>query len=139
MAAVALVVLIGVAVWLLGRGGTPRTAPPVSTTAAASPPARQRQAPKPAPSGAPPTLLISATRGNCWLLVKTGSATGPTVYEQTLQQGQSVRFALGHRLWVRIGAPWNLDATIAGRSVTRALPAATGNVLATAAGLQPAP
>jgi hypothetical protein len=105
LAAAGVVLVVAVGVWLLNRGGAPRTAPPVTTTAAASPPARHRHAPKAAPSGAPPALLISATRGNCWLSVKTGSETGPTVYQQTLQQGESVRFGLAHRLWVRIGAP----------------------------------
>ena len=65
--------------------------------------------------------------------MRVASSSGTTVYEQTLQQGESVRFGLGRKLWVRIGAPWNVDASIAGHPVT--LPSQTGDVVATAAGL----
>lgn len=71
--------------------------------------------------------------------MQIGSATGKTVYEQTLQQGQVVRFGLRRALFIRLGAPWNLDASIGGRPVTAALPAQTGNVRAAASGITPAP
>jgi hypothetical protein len=60
---------------------------------------------------------------------------GPLVAERTLQPGQTAKFGLGRTLWIRLGAPWNLAATIGRRSVTAALPGLTGNVLATAHGL----
>jgi hypothetical protein len=41
------------------------------------------------------------------------------------------------RLWIRIGAPWNLEATLNGR-VLRDLPTVTGNVIVTAEALVPA-
>jgi hypothetical protein len=34
-------------------------------------------------------------------------------------------------LWIRLGAPWNLAATIGSRPVTAALPSRTGDLLAT--------
>ena len=79
---------------------------------------------------APRTARVAffARRGACWLSVRLGSATGTTLYNQTLQPGQSARFA-GRRLWVRIGAPWNLDATLNGKPFQ--LPAATGDLLVT--------
>ena len=75
-------------------------------------------------------------RGSCWLSVRIGSSVGPTIYAQTLQQGQTARFGLRKPLWIRVGAPWNLDATIGRQSVTSALPSRTGDMLATAAGLR---
>ena len=82
-------------------------------------------------------LALIAVRGSCWLSVRIGSSAGPTVYEQTLQQGQTARFGLRNPLWIRLGAPWNLDATIGHRQVTEPLPSRTGDTLATAAGLRP--
>ena len=69
-------------------------------------------------------------------MVRHGSATGALVYESTLEQGQTVRFTAG-KLWLRIGAPWNLDAKLNGRLLT-GLPPNTANVLVTATGLRPA-
>jgi hypothetical protein len=72
-----------------------------------------------------------ATRGPCWLSVRLGSDTGRVLYERTLEQGQAVGFS-GSRLWIRIGAPWNLDATLNGKRVQ--LPGSLGNVVATPRG-----
>jgi hypothetical protein len=141
IAAVALVVLIGVAVWLLGRsGGTGSVTPPPPTTHAPTTPhlhTRHRVTATPAPKRSP--LVLTAARGSCWLWIRTGSNSGQTIYQQTLQPGQTLRFSLRRPLWIRIGAPWNLDATIGQRSLTPALPSRTGDVLATTAGIRPAP
>jgi len=75
---------------------------------------------------------LAATRGPCWLSVRLGSETGRLVYEGTLEQGRTARFS-GRRLWIRIGAPWNLAATLKGRAVT--LPPALGNIVVTPGGL----
>jgi hypothetical protein len=74
-------------------------------------------------------------RGPCWISVRLGSDRGPVVYERTLQPGASVRFA-GKRLWIRIGAPWNLSARLNGERAQ--LPGAVGNVLVTRAGIHTA-
>ena len=58
---------------------------------------------------------------------------GKDLYERTLEPGQSARFS-GTRLWVRIGAPWNVDATLNGKPVR--LPASTGDVLVTPAAVR---
>jgi hypothetical protein len=68
---------------------------------------------------------------------RIGSRTGRVVYEQTLPQGQTVRFGLRKPLWIRLGAPRNLDATIGRRPLTAALPSRTSDILITATGLQP--
>ena len=126
-------ILIGLIAWQLTRtGGADHTVlpPPAhghTTTAAAVLPA---QTVKHAPAVA--RLVIVATRGPCWLGVRIGSDTGPRVYERTLEQGQTARF-VSRRLWIRMGAPWNVDATLNGRAL--GLPATTGNVVVTATGL----
>jgi transcriptional regulator with XRE-family HTH domain len=139
---IVIVAMAAVALWQLGRPGASGTR--VSTTL----PHRQHRAasskPRHAATPLPPakraaTLVLTAARGSCWLWVRLDSGTGPTVYQQTLQPGATVRFGLHRRLWLRLGAPWNLDATIGHRSLTTVLPARTANVYATAAGLAPAP
>jgi transcriptional regulator with XRE-family HTH domain len=134
----------GVGIWqLAGSGGTgtvqPPT-PPVATTHPRTQPRAQNHRPTAgakAQAALPPVLALTASRGSCWLLVRIGSSAGRTVYEQTLQQGQTVRFGLRKPLWIRLGAPRNLDATIGRRQVTEALPSRTGDTLVTAAGLRP--
>jgi hypothetical protein len=49
-----------------------------------------------------------------------------------LEQGRSLRFA-GKRLWIRLGAPSNLEASLNGERVR--LPDDTANVVVTAAGV----
>jgi cytoskeleton protein RodZ len=51
---------------------------------------------------AAPALSIVASRDDCWLLVRAGSASGPTLYEATLQRGRSIIFTRRF-LWVRLG------------------------------------
>jgi hypothetical protein len=105
-------------------------APPhtrVSTTT--PPPAPRTATQKPGRT----RIALVATRGPCWLSVRLGSVTGRLLYERTLEQGQTVGFS-GRRLWIRIGAPWNLHATLNGKRVQ--LPSSIGNVVATPRGLQ---
>jgi hypothetical protein len=137
-------VVLTVGFWQLG-GTSP-------THVRSSPPAGVRQSrPIPAPSTraksnsaattaqrAAPSLLLAAARGPCWLLARVGSVSGPVVEEHTLHQGQTARFGLKQPLWIRLGAPWNLDASIGNRVVTASLPASTGNVLITRAGVRSA-
>ncbi|MGH2935110.1 MAG: helix-turn-helix domain-containing protein [Gaiellaceae bacterium] len=137
LAVAAVVAVLAVGGWLLTRSDAPKTAPPQATTSVAGAattkrtPHRQAAPPKPARSG---PLVLTAARGSCWISVKAGSASGTTVYEQTLQQGQTVRFGLGRTLYIRFGAPWNVDAKLAGRTVH--LPSQTGDVVATQNGLR---
>lgn len=65
---------------------------------------------------APAVLVVRATRGDCWLLVRRGDATGPVLYEGTLLRGSTVRFA-APRVWVRLGAPGMVDASRGGKAV----------------------
>jgi cytoskeleton protein RodZ len=128
------ILLIGLGVWLLaGSHTTPVATPPT-------------HAPKPAPRPQPPhhvrhqaptaARLVLRARGRCWLWIRTGSASGPVVYEATLTAGRSLHYSLATQLWVRVGAPWNLDVLLNGRRVA-GLPLHPGNVLITRQGISP--
>jgi hypothetical protein len=113
-------------------GGTPHhvaSAPPLPHVRLSEPipsiPTISTPAPRPRTTA---HFAIVATRGTCWLSVRLGSENGRVLYERTLQLGERVRFK-STRLWVRLGAPWNLDAILNGKHV--ALPAAMGNILVT--------
>jgi cytoskeletal protein RodZ len=116
------VVFGGVAVWQLGFTNAKRTTIPPASAAqvrhvakpAAKPPARTT---KPAVA-APATLVLRATDGDCWVLVRSGSESGEVVYEGTLRAGSTLRFGLKkQKLWVRLGAPWNVEAKARGKAL----------------------
>jgi cytoskeleton protein RodZ len=97
------------------QGSLPKLAPP--TTAAAAPVHRFRPAPVVTPPKPKPTnLVIHAARGNCWLLVRLGGASGRVLYEATLPAGHRITFG-GAKLWIRFGAPANVDVRRGGRVV----------------------
>ncbi|HET6643713.1 MAG TPA: RodZ domain-containing protein [Gaiellaceae bacterium] len=81
----------------------------------------------------PARLVLTAAYGPCWLRVQLGSPAGRYVHEGTLEQGQSLRFA-GPRLWIRLGAPSNLEASLNGARTS--LPEDTATVVVTTAGVQ---
>jgi cytoskeleton protein RodZ len=129
-------VAVGVLAWRFGTGAEERAVPgsssrpPAATrTATASPPQSKRKR-------SLTRLVLVAVRGDCWLSVRAGAQDGRVLYEGLLREGKSLRFAR-ERLWVRMGAPWNLAARLNGTAV-RDLPADTGNVFVTRAGIRPA-
>jgi cytoskeleton protein RodZ len=132
----ALAASIAALAWgLSGKGGGHHAGPPPSTTqrrttTRAALPAAPRTSTQPKPVA---RIALVARRGRCWLSIHLGSATGKLVYERTLEQGRTARF-VSPRLWIRIGAPWNLDATLNGKAVQ--LPASTGDVVVTPTGLR---
>ena len=138
-----LLVVAGIAAWQLGSSGRrstvtlPPAPTPAQTSAARTPRPRVAVVPESSPAG-PPSLTLTAARGNCWLWVKTGSSAGRTIYERTLRQGETARFVLRRTLWIRVGAPWNLGATIGRLTVTAKLPPGPDNIVVTAAGIRPA-
>jgi helix-turn-helix protein len=78
--------------------------PPVARAAPQHP--RVALAPPPAKPVVKPALVIRATSGPCWLLVRRGGPGGAVLYEGTLEQGNVKSFM--PRVWVRLGAPWNV-------------------------------
>ena len=120
---------------LTGHGSTSRAR---STPTVTHQPQPSRVAVAPQPRVVAHTTgarIAFSARGPCWISVRLRSARGPLLYERTLQPGASVRFA-GKRLWIRIGAPWNLSATLNGKPAR--LPGAVANVLVTRAGIHTA-
>jgi hypothetical protein len=90
----------------------------------------------PVTTARPAGLELVAKRGSTWLSVRAGSATGKVLFQNTLASGHHLRFAR-RRLWVRVGAPWNLALAAAGHPLVVPLHA-TGDMLVTAAGARPA-
>jgi cytoskeleton protein RodZ len=81
-------------------------------------------------------LLVKAARGPCWLQVHRGSATGPILYQGTLEQGQKQLFT-GSKLWITLDRPENLVTILNGH--TRRLPiGGVKTLLVTPRGIQPA-
>lgn len=130
--------LLGIAIWGLGGTEPKREHLGGPTRGAARAPAFQ---PPPTHRAVPATrtaraksIALTATRGRCWLSVRLRSRDGPVVYERVVESGQTVRFGLSTPLWIRMGAPLNLDARMLGKPVT--LPDHVGNVLVTSTGLR---
>lgn len=60
------------------------------------------------------TLAVTATRGDCWVEVRAGSAEGQSLYSGILALGNTVRFD-GPQLWLRLGAASHVDVVVNGR------------------------
>ncbi len=114
-----------------GKTGT--TAPAGSST---TPVTTGATGPATPPSAGPAPLVLVASGGDVWLSVRAGSATGTVLFQNTLAAGRHLRFAR-RRLWVRVGAPWNLTLAAAGKRLPMPL-SATGDMLVTAAGARAA-
>jgi cytoskeletal protein RodZ len=89
--------------------------PPVKATAASLPPVHHVTRPKVSPA-----LLVVRATGPCWIELRRGDANGPVLAIRTLQAGDVVRVTLA-RVWVRLGAPWNVTVR-RGATVVRGLP-----------------
>lgn len=137
------VVLLGVLAWRFEAAGrTPASPalPPSSTLrgrlVAAPPPTLH----PPGRGATRPAQLVLRARGRCWLSIRPGSAVGPVLYEATLEAGGILRYTLTPsrpRLWLRIGAPWNLELSLNGKPST-ALPRVPGNVVVSRGGVHSA-
>jgi cytoskeleton protein RodZ len=72
-----------------------------------------------APSGTPKGKLakfvLTAARGDCWMRVRVGSAAGELLYQGTVEQGQTQRFAKWKRLFIELGPASYLDAKLNGK------------------------
>jgi cytoskeletal protein RodZ len=61
-------------------------------------------------------LQVTAALGSSWLQVHRGSASGPLVFQGTLEQGQRHVFA-ARRLWISVARPEVLTTRLNGRVV----------------------
>jgi hypothetical protein len=81
-------------------------------------------------------LLVKASRGSCWLQVHKTSATGPILFQGTLDQGQQQLFT-ARKLWITLDRPENLVTVLNGR--TRRLPVGgVKTLIVTPRGIRPA-
>jgi cytoskeleton protein RodZ len=122
--AVGLAAFVGVLVWSALSPGS-KLAPNVRPPSAKAGPTHPRVAlelPAPAPPPHPAALVIHAARGPCWLLVRRGGPSGAVLFEGTIEAGRTMHFV--PRVWVRLGAPWNV-AVHRGAHVVTGLPTST--------------
>ena len=143
---VAIVAIVAaVAAWgLSGSAGNHKQGtPPASTpTTTATPPTTSKKKTKKhehhVVAALPSRAVLVASRGDCWLWIRSGGASGPTVYEATLTQGKTLPVDLRKGpVWIDVGDPPSLDVRLGGKLVT-GLPKQAGNVLLTRTGLKPA-
>lgn len=59
------------------------------------------------------TVVVTASRGDCWISARLGSESGRVLEERLLAQGESVTLR-GARVWMSIGAASNVDVTVNG-------------------------
>ena len=138
-------IVIAVAAWRLsgssggGKQGTPPTSTPTTTaTHTNTTPKKHKRKPKHIAVALPTHATLVASRGDCWLWIRSGSATGPTIYEATLTQGKMLPVDLKNGpVWIDMGDPPSLDLRLGGKLVS-GLPRQAGNVLLTRSGLKPA-
>jgi hypothetical protein len=133
--AAALAAAVGLAAWQLNGSG--RSTPAAARQAPAVPAAQKQRPAKPvtpiaaavvAPQPSATHLVLKASRGDCWVLVRAGSAAGRVLYEDTVRQGSSVRLTTRRPFWMRVGAGTNLDAWVGGKAL-HDIPYMTGNLL----------
>jgi len=113
--------------------GEPQTVTPVGlgTTKTAT-----HQSPVVSPAAKSVRLLVKASRGSCWLQVHKTSATGPILFQGTLDQGQQQVFT-ARKLWITLDRPENLVTVLNGH--TRRLPVGgVKTLIVTPRGIRPA-
>jgi hypothetical protein len=134
---VVLLTLLGIAavtalVIVAWTRGEPQKKQPVGL---ASTPVEPVRTPQPAVNPKQARLIVSAKRGNCWLEVHSGSATGRIVFQGTLELGQRKLFT-ARKLWITLDRPENLGTILNGRS--RRLPSGgVKTLIVTARGIRP--
>ena len=74
----------------------------------------------------PDPLVLTAARGESWVAVRAGSESGALLYQGTLAEGDRLSYRR-NRLWINLGLPTNVDATLAGEELP--LPTGVATVL----------
>jgi hypothetical protein len=113
--------------------GEPQQVPPIGLGSSKVPAHKTPVVPAAKPSV---RLLVKASRGPCWLQVHKTSATGPILFQGTLDQGQQQLFT-ARKLWITLDRPENLVTVLNGR--TRLLPVGgVKTLIVTPRGIRPA-
>ena len=142
--AVIVAIVAGLAAWQLSGSDGKQAAPPPSTTPTttashhSTKPKKREHKQHVSTSTLPTRAVVVASRGNSWLWIRSGNANGPTVYQGTLLQGNTLPVNLQKGpVWIRIGDPTSIDVRLGGR-VAHGLPTQVGNVLLTRRGIRQA-
>jgi cytoskeleton protein RodZ len=138
LAGIVAVTILVVVAWKFGSSGEPADVFPGGELAGTLPSDSTGPSKSEAPQGSKAKLakfVLTAARGDCWVRVRAGSAAGELLYQGTLEQGQSQRFAKWKRLFVELGPAAYLDAKLNGQSVEN-LPDEPSIVVVTAAGVR---
>jgi hypothetical protein len=113
--AIAVVFALVIGAWKWGSSGNPQ----VQGINAKGPTVATKRQHKPARPMA--RLVLTATNGDSWLNVRSGSAAGPQKFIGTLTQGHQLPFTrrpyLFRRVWFAASKPQNLVAKLNGRIV----------------------
>jgi len=113
--AIAVIFALVIGAWKWGSGNSPQ----VQGVNSPGPTVTKKRHHKPARPMA--RLVLTATNGDSWLLVRAGSAAGSQKYVGTLPQGHQLPFTsrpyLFRRLWVNASKPQNLVAKLNGHIV----------------------
>jgi hypothetical protein len=120
LAGIIAVTILVVVAWKFGSGPKPSTGipPAVNTPTGSTGTSTQQEPLTPAPASKKKTrLVLYADGGDCWLRVRSKSATGKLLYEGTLQAGQTQRFVDDKRIWLQLGAPAYLQGTVNGERI----------------------
>jgi cytoskeletal protein RodZ len=114
-----------------------RSTPPTTSSTTTSHTTPKKKHHQHVTAALPSSAVVVASRGSSWLWVRSGSATGSTVYRGTLLQGKTLPVSLkSGPVWMRIGDPPSIDVRLGGK-VVHGLPNQVGNVLLTRRGLKP--
>jgi Helix-turn-helix domain/RodZ C-terminal domain len=81
----------------------------------------------------PKTATIRVARSTSWFSVRVGGPAGKEIFRGFLARGETLRYRLDRKVWLRIGRPSAVVVTIGKRPV-RGLPGTPANLLLTNAG-----
>jgi cytoskeletal protein RodZ len=104
------------------KRATPPPAPTTSTATTTQTVPTAQPPPPPPPAIGISTIVLTATRGDCWVVARSDSAQGPVLYQALLRKNTSTRLK-AKRLWLSLGAAGNLDILVDGKPA--AVPAGT--------------
>ena len=137
LAGIIAVTILVVVAWKFGSSGTetPATLPNALPGTTTTPQTTTSHTGSGGQASTKTRLVLSAVGGDCWLQVRSRSGTGKLLYEGTLQAGQTQRFVDDKRLWLQLGSPNNLRATVNGK-VVHNLPGGPAIVVAKANGVR---
>lgn len=93
------------------------------------------ESPPPPPRGRRAELVLTADGGGSWVEAHSGSATGPLLFQGTLEPGRELRLE-SRRIWLRLGAATNVSLVLNGRPTPADL-FGTVDVLVTPQGIRP--